>query len=143
MSSTSSFTILWIPQERVQITWSVFSLKCHTLRFIQLRTKSNSKKLIFNWLNAFLCLVENECYFALSVREGPFKHLPTSVLQSKSVWCCLTSACWVIVHAFLSSAIFFFNFKKKNMIRVTVFIKIRPDILSALIWTQSVCKGYQ
>ena len=40
----------FIPQERVQISSSVFSLKCYILRFIQLKMKSNSKKLISHWL---------------------------------------------------------------------------------------------
>ena len=50
---------------------------------------------------------------------------------------------------FLSSADFFQNqlFQKllsgKPSKCQTVWIQIRPDILSGLIWVQTVCKGYQ
>ena len=56
---------------------------------------------------------------------------------------------WVILHAFLSSADFFQNkLIRKNLSGIplecqTVWICIRPDILSGLIWVQTVCKGYQ
>ena len=47
--------------------------------------------------------------------------------------------------SFLLSA-FFFLLKNsfRNTIRVSnSWIQIRPDILSSLIWIQTVCKGYQ
>ena len=53
-----------------------------------------------------------------------------------------------ILHAFLSSD-FFLNqlFRKKNsgipFENQTDWIEIRPDVLSCLIWVQTVCKGYQ
>ena len=39
-------------------------------------------------------------------------------------------------------------FSKKNLSGIpsecqTVWIQIRPDVLSGLIWIQTVCKGYQ
>ena len=39
-------------------------------------------------------------------------------------------------------------FKKKNLLGIlsecqTVLIQIRPDVLSGLIWVQTVCKDYQ
>ena len=62
----------------------------------------------------------------------------------------IKSAYWAIFHAFLSFAE---NFSKssfwknsfKNTIRVcqTVWIQIRPNILSGLICVQTVCKSYQ
>ena len=33
--------------------------------------------------------------------------------------------------------------KNRNTIRVSVWIQIRTDILSVIIWVQTVCKGYQ
>ena len=50
---------------------------------------------------------------------------------------------------FLSSADFFENQLFRNILSgipsecQTVWIQIRPDILSGLIWVQTVCKGYQ
>ena len=51
---------------------------------------------------------------------------------------------------FLLSEDFFFkiNYLKKNLSGIpsecqTVWIQIRPDVLSGLIWVQTVCKGYQ
>ena len=50
---------------------------------------------------------------------------------------------------FLSSAFFFQNQLFRKILsgiqpeRQTVSIKIRPDILSGLIWVQTVCNGYQ
>ena len=66
-------------------------------------------------------------------------------------------ACWVISRDFFLSSVdffffleifFFFKKKKKNLLGIpsecqTIWIKIRPDVLSGLIWVQSVCKGYQ
>ena len=42
----------------------------------------------------------------------------------------------------------FFKKKKKNLSGIpsecqTVWIQIRPDVLSGLIWIQTVCKGYK
>ena len=56
---------------------------------------------------------------------------------------------WVIVQAFLSSADFFQNQLFQKILSEipsecqTVCILIRPNILSGLIWVQTVCKGYQ
>ena len=53
------------------------------------------------------------------------------------------------INPFLLSADFFkINFYEKNILEIqsdchTVCIQIRPNILSGLIWVQSVCKGYQ
>ena len=58
-------------------------------------------------------------------------------------------AYWVILQAFLLSADFFQNqLFRKNLSGIlsecqTVWIQIRPIILSGLIWVQTVCKGYQ
>ena len=59
-------------------------------------------------------------------------------------------AYWVIVHDFLSSTDFFQNqhFQKssfRNTIREcqTLWIQIRKDRMSVLIWVQTVCKVYQ
>ena len=57
--------------------------------------------------------------------------------------------CWLIFMLLLSSADFFHNWLFQNILLgtlseyFTVRIQIRPDILSGLIWVQSVCKGYQ
>ena len=53
-------------------------------------------------------------------------------------------ACFFVVCGFF----FKINFFKINLAGIpsecqTVWIKIRPDILSRLIWIQTVCKGYQ
>ena len=58
------------------------------------------------------------------------------------------SACWVIFHDFLPSADFFkINlFKKSFQVHYqcqAVWVQIRPDVLSGLIWVQTVCKDYQ
>ena len=64
--------------------------------------------------------------------------------------CAQLFACWVIVHAFfLSSADFFHNllFQKIPSVALSesqaIWIQIRTDILSVLIWVKTVCKGYQ
>ena len=57
-------------------------------------------------------------------------------------------ACWVIMRAYLTSADFFQNyFFRKVLSEIPsecqiVWIQIRPDILSGLIWIQSVCICY-
>ena len=53
-------------------------------------------------------------------------------------------ACFFIVWIFYLKTEFF----KKNLLGIpseyqTVWIQIRPDILSGLIWVQTVCKAYQ
>ena len=54
-----------------------------------------------------------------------------------------------IFHAFLLSAEFFQNQPFRKILSgipfkcQTDWIQIRPDILSGLIWVQSVCKGYE
>ena len=59
------------------------------------------------------------------------------------------SAPWEIFPAFLLSADFFQNELFPKILSViqsvcqTVWIQISPDILSGLIWVQTVCKGYQ
>ena len=56
---------------------------------------------------------------------------------------------WEIFHAFLSSADFFSKSTFRKILSEipfeyqTVWIQIRPDIWSGLIWVQTVCKGYQ
>ena len=58
-------------------------------------------------------------------------------------------ACWVILHAFLLSAdVFQNNLFQKILSGIsaecqTVWIQIRPDESSGLIWVWTVCKGYQ
>ena len=59
-------------------------------------------------------------------------------------------ACWLLFHIFfLSSANFFQNYFFQKILSgtlsewQTVWIQIRTDILSVLIWVQTVCKGYQ
>ena len=58
-------------------------------------------------------------------------------------------ACWVILHAFLSSAAFFQTQLFLSILSgipsecQIVWIQVRPNILSGLIWVQSVCKSYQ
>ena len=58
-------------------------------------------------------------------------------------------ACWVICHAFCRLMIFFkMNFFEKFFQEYhqcqTVWIQIRPDALSGLIWVQTtVCEGHQ
>ena len=51
-------------------------------------------------------------------------------------------------NVFLSSEFFFETNFSKNYFRITIrvsnsFDPIRPDILSGLIWTQTVCKDYR
>ena len=56
---------------------------------------------------------------------------------------------WVIVHDFLSPSDFFqITFLRKLLSGIpsesqTLWTQIRPDILSGLIWVQTVCKDYQ
>ena len=60
-------------------------------------------------------------------------------------------ACWVFIHAFVVVSWFFF--KKNQLFQKfltgtlsecqTVWIQIRTNLLSGLIWVQTVCKGYQ
>ena len=55
----------------------------------------------------------------------------------------------IILHAFLSSADFLQgHFLEKKLSEIpsesqTVWNHIRPNVLSGLIWVQTVCKGYQ
>ena len=49
---------------------------------------------------------------------------------------CIFVICW-----FLSASTFFLNIL--SGMHLTVLIQIRPNILSGLIWIQTVCKGYQ
>ena len=84
--------------------------------------------------------------------EGGFFGINTS---ARSMWDIqikdfLTSACWVIFHAFavVCSLFFKINFFQKILSVTlsecqTIWIQIRTDILSVLIWVQTVCKGYQ
>ena len=51
---------------------------------------------------------------------------------------CELFACWVI-----SSANFFKDFLSETIECHTVWFQIRTDVLSVLIWLQTVCKGYQ
>ena len=50
-------------------------------------------------------------------------------------------------HTFLSSAAFFKNQLFREILSgipsVSVWIQLRPDILSSLIWVQNICIGYQ
>ena len=55
-------------------------------------------------------------------------------------------------HAILSSAVVFFLKKNQLFLKILsgippecqiLWIQFRPDILSGLIWVQTVCKGYQ
>ena len=53
-------------------------------------------------------------------------------------------ACFFVVNGFCYEI----NFFKKNLSGIpsecqTVWVQIRPDVLSGLIWVQIVCKGYQ
>ena len=53
-------------------------------------------------------------------------------------------AYWVIFHAFCHLQTFFkINFFEIRSECQTVWIQIRIDILSILIWVQTVCKGYK
>ena len=63
--------------------------------------------------------------------------LPTIRLTLCSVgnFACCFDVCWI----FLDNINFFENFLQSQ----TVWIKIRPDIVSGLIWVQTVCKCYQ
>ena len=62
---------------------------------------------------------------------------------------CFLFAPWEIFQAFLSSADFFqYQLFRKNLSGIpsecqTDWIQTRPDVLSGLIWVQSVCKGYE
>ena len=68
----------------------------------------------------------------------------------KTNWCLAwLLACWVILHAFYVSPAEFFKiyifkefFWEYDQCQ-TLRIQIRTDILSVLIWVQTVCKGYQ
>ena len=58
-----------------------------------------------------------------------------------------TLCSWVILLAFLSADFFQNHLFRKIISGIqseyqTVWIQIRPDILSGLIWIQTVCKGY-
>ena len=66
----------------------------------------------------------------------------------KSAWE-FNSACWVIFHAFVVVCGLFQNSLFQEVLSGTpsecqmVWIQIRTDIVSVLIWVQTVCKGYQ
>ena len=61
----------------------------------------------------------------------------------------LLFADWAIMHVFFPSADFFQNQHFQKILSAipseyqTVCTQIRPDILSGLIWVQTVCKDYQ
>ena len=56
-------------------------------------------------------------------------------------------ALWEFFHAYFSSSADLFQTYSKSLfkytIRVSIWIQIRPHILSGLIWFQTVCKSYQ
>ena len=61
--------------------------------------------------------------------------LTLSMLGNFSCFCC---------HLLTFFLIIFFNFFSRTLsVCQTVWIQIRTDILSVLIWAQTVCKGYQ
>ena len=72
--------------------------------------------------------------------------LRNSLLQQNHLTLCLLC---IIFHAFFSSAEFFQNQLFRKILSglssecQTVWIQIRPDKMSGLIWVQTVCKYYQ
>ena len=83
-----------------------------------------------------------------------------SWISSQTSICCETCyrlryvARYILLYIlFLLSVDFFQNqqknqlcekfFQKYNKSCQTIWIQIRPDILSGLIWVQNICKGYQ
>ena len=101
------------------------------------------------------------CVFMVDVLKTREAIRPVFVMMVIKVWIAaiqlvssnqitLNSAYWEILHAFLSSAIFFFQNQlfRKILSGIPsecqrVWIQIRPNILSGLVWIQTVCKGYQ
>ena len=79
------------------------------------------------------------CSFDLIVEPDKQKSMGSTFQYALAL--CL----WEFFHAFLSSADFFFkiNFSKIPSECQTVWFQISPNILSGLIWVQTVCKGYQ
>ena len=82
-----------------------------------------------------------------AVQEGHHEHIYALTLCMLGNFCMLFCRlfCFCIYFYFI---IFLINFFKKNLSGMpsecqTVWIQIRPDVLSGLIWVQTVCKGYQ
>ena len=93
-----------------------------------------------------LCIFSQICVYSVKSVYIHFSYEVGNVTD----WLHFILACWVFFHTFLLSSADFFkiNCFKKNLSGIltecqTVWIQIRTDILSVLIWAQTVCKGFQ
>ena len=111
-----------------------------------------------------ITLPENELWYNKYKNDIPVFHMhedflfmhrvDTNILEKalkefeNKSWYCWLTACWVIFHAFLLSADFYQNLPFQNIHSgilsiwkcQTNWIQIRMNIMSVLIWVQTVCK---
>ena len=79
-------------------------------------------------------------YCILGLAEIKTLH-PRDKKCAKDAGCSLTKSLWVILHAFLSSAVYFSKspFSKKSSACQIIWILIKTNNLFGLIWVQTVC----
>ena len=72
------------------------------------------------------------------------RHTPCGLVTLVNTPCILDNfACFFVLCRFFTKSTFSKNFIQEYLQECqTVWIQIRPDILSGLIWVQTVCKGY-
>ena len=123
--------------------------------FRKLRYLSSSghemKVVLYNFFSVFHCRQKWEYTFSLSIiLDSRLKYKENTVFDLISQQCMSYTFCFLgnIFHAFCRLQIFFKiiyfeKFFQEYHHSQTVWIQIRPNILSGLMWVQTVCKGYQ
>ena len=103
--------------------------------------------LLFSWLFKFLDCCDVDLVDIFILIHCLSLRLSTHHLKKKKIL-----ACWVIFHAKSFCFVVCWLFQKstfpKNLSRTLsgwqrIWIKIRTDVMSVLIWVQTVCKGSQ
>ena len=81
------------------------------------------------------------CVMEIRLLYKYFQELAHNMFKNKYVsFCCCMLFCRLLI---FFKIIFFPKNSFKITMKVSVWIKIRSDIMSGLIWVQAVCKGYQ
>ena len=103
---------------------------------------------VYNFIKSMLLLSPAIALFTCNtcICQSPTINLRFTLLLGGLTLCMMCN--WLIVHPFLSFADFFQNQLFRKILSgpsecQTFWTQIRPDILSGLIWVQTVCQGYQ